>query len=161
MTTPAPDSTRTTRGIRAGAETLYAAFVDPEALVAWLPPAGMTGRLHAFDARPGGGYEMSLHYPPTEQRFHGKTAEREDRVAVRFVELAPPGRIVETVRFVSDDPAFGGEMRLTVTIEPVAGGCAVTLAFDGIPPGVRPEDNDEGARLGLAQLAQLAQRVES
>ena len=35
----------------------------------------------------------------------------------------------------------------------VAGGTEVTLAFDDIPPGVRPEDNDEGARLSLAQLA--------
>ena len=35
----------------------------------------------------------------------------------------------------------------------VAGGTEVTLAFDDIPPGIRPEDNDEGAHLSLAQLA--------
>lgn len=151
-------STRTTRVIHASPEVIYDAFVDPAVLVAWLPPAGMTGRLHAFDPRPGGGYEMSLYYPPDERHFRGKTAEREDRVVVRFVELAPPNRIVEAVRFVSDDAAFGGEMTLTVTIEPRANGSAVTLAFDGLPPGLRPEDNDAGAQLSLAQLAQ---RVES
>lgn len=156
MTRPSVTSTRTTRVIRASPEAIYAAFVDPAALVAWLPPAGMTGRLHSFDARVGGGYEMSLYYPPDERHFRGKTAEREDRVVVRFVELAPPRRIVEAVRFVSEDAAFGGEMTLTVTIEPDAegiGGVAVTLAFDGLPPGLRPEDNDAGARLSLAQLA--------
>lgn len=153
MTEPTGVSTRTTRVIRASPEAIYAAFVDPVALVAWLPPAGMTGRLHAFDARVGGGYAMSLYYPPTEHRFRGKTAEREDRVAVRFVELTPPRRLVEAIRFVSDDPAYGGETTLTVTLEPVADGTAVTLAFDGLPPGVRPEDNDAGARESLAQLA--------
>lgn len=101
---------------------------------------------------------MSLFHPSEEQRSRGKTAAREDRVAVRFVELAPPRRIVETVRFLSDDPAFGGEMTLTVTIASAPDGSAVTLAFDDLPPGVRPEDNDAGAR---ASLAQLARRVEA
>jgi hypothetical protein len=36
---------------KARPEELYAAFMDPAALVAWLPPAEMTGQIHAFDAR--------------------------------------------------------------------------------------------------------------
>jgi uncharacterized protein YndB with AHSA1/START domain len=52
--------TRTSRIIRARPEELYAAFLDPTALVEWLPPAEMTGEIHAFDARVGGGYRMSL-----------------------------------------------------------------------------------------------------
>ena|SRR5438105_5027343 len=146
-------TTRTTRVIRATPEELYGAFLDPAALVAWLPPAGMTGRMHTCDARVGGGYEMSLYYPPDERSFRGKTSDREDRVAVRFVELAPPRRIVEAVRFVSDDPAYGGEMTLTVSLDPTAEGTAVTLTFDDLPPGLRPEDNDAGARASLEQLA--------
>jgi uncharacterized protein YndB with AHSA1/START domain len=145
--------TRTSRLVHASAERIYAAFVDADALVAWLPPAGMTGAMHAFDPRVGGGYRMSLYYPSDERRVRGKTAEREDVVEVRFVELAPPRRLVEAVRFVTDDPALLGEMTLTVTLDPAAGGTEVTLAFDGLPPGVRPEDNDAGARLSLAQLA--------
>lgn len=109
--------------------------MDPVALVAWLPPAGMTGVLHAFDARVGGGYEMSLFYPPAERHFHGKTAEREDRVAVRFVELTPPHRIVQAVRFVSDDRAYSGEMTLTMTIEPVAAGTGLRPPAAGAAPG--------------------------
>ena len=130
-----PRGTRTSRLIRAAPEAIYRAFVDAEALVAWLPPEEMTGCMHAFDARPGGGYEMSLYYPPGERTFRGKTAEREDRVVVRFVELDPPRRLVEGVRFVSGDPAFAGEMILTITIEPRGDGAAVTLAFDHLPPG--------------------------
>ena len=44
--------TRTSRVIRARPEELYAAFLDPTALVDWLPPAEMTGEIHDFDAGP-------------------------------------------------------------------------------------------------------------
>src|SRR3954451_22762016 len=76
--TEAHASTRISRIIKARPEALYAAFMDPDALVAWLPPGEMTGKLHTFDGRVGGGYRMSLFYPPGEQGFRGKTAERED-----------------------------------------------------------------------------------
>jgi hypothetical protein len=69
---------------------IYAAFKDPAALLAWLPPASMTGEIHAFDARVGGGYVMSLFYPPGERAFRGKTVDRQDRLTVRFLELTPP-----------------------------------------------------------------------
>jgi uncharacterized protein YndB with AHSA1/START domain len=144
---------RASRVIRARPEDVYAAFVDPAALVEWLPPAEMTGEIHAFDARVGGGYRMSLYYPPDEVEHRGKTAEREDRVDVRFVELSPPRRLVEAVRFMSDDAAFHGEMTMTATFHEVPGGTEVTLLFTNLPPGLRPEDNDAGAELSLEQLA--------
>ena len=132
---------------------VYDAFLNPLTLVEWLPPAGMTGKVHDFEARVGGGYSMSLFYPESETTFHGKTSEKEDRVVVRFVELDPPRKIVEAIRFVSDDPAFAGEMMMTATFVVVEYGTVVTLAFDNLPPGVDPKDNDEGARLSLEQLA--------
>jgi uncharacterized protein YndB with AHSA1/START domain len=146
-------STRASRVIRAGAEELYAAFLDPEALVDWLPPAEMTGEIHQFDARVGGGYRMSLFYAPGERAFRGKTADREDMVDVRFVQLAPPRRIVEAINFVTTDPAFSGEMTLTATFEAVSGGTEVMLVFENLPPGLRAEDNEAGSRLSLEQLA--------
>lgn len=145
--------TRTSRVIRARPEELYAAFMDPTALVDWLPPAEMTGVIHAFDARVGGGYRMSLFYPPNERVFRGKTTDREDMVDVRFVELTPPHRIVEAVRFVTTDPGLLGEMTQTVTFDEVPGGTEVTLLFTNLPPGLRAEDNETGARLSLEQLA--------
>jgi uncharacterized protein YndB with AHSA1/START domain len=42
-------SSRTAKVISAPPEALYAAFLDPAALAAWLPAAGMTGEIHAFD----------------------------------------------------------------------------------------------------------------
>lgn len=146
-------STRTSQFVKATPEAVYAAFMDPSVLVAWLPPAEMTGRLHAFDARVGGGYEMSLFYPAGETGFRGKTAYKEDRVKVRFVELSPPRRIVEAITFVTTDPTLGGEMVATATFDPVAGGTQVVMLFENLPPGLRPEDNDAGAQLSLGQLA--------
>jgi hypothetical protein len=74
-------------------------------------------------------------------------------VKVRFVELTPPRKIVQAGRFVTTDPAFFGEMTMTATFEEVPGGTEVTLVFENLPPGLRAEDNDAGARLSLEQLA--------
>jgi uncharacterized protein YndB with AHSA1/START domain len=141
------------RVIGARPEELYAAFLDPTALIDWLPPAEMTGEIHEFDARVGGGYRMSLFYPPDERAFRGKTSDREDMVNVRFVELAPPRRIVEADSFVTTDPAFFGEMTMIATFEEVSRGTEVTLVCENLPPGLRAADNEAGSRLSLEQLA--------
>jgi uncharacterized protein YndB with AHSA1/START domain len=150
-------STRTSRHIKAPRAAIYRAFTDPAALAAWQAPDAMTAQLHAFDARVGGGYVMSLFYPAFEQESRGKTTEREDRFTARFVELTPPSRIVEAITFDSADPAFAGEMIMTVTLEESDGGTKVTIAFDRIPPGIRPEDNDAGTRSSLEKLARYVE----
>ena len=57
-----PRTDRASRVIAAPPERVWAALVNPEALMAWLPPGGMTGRFERFDARPGGSYRMVLTY---------------------------------------------------------------------------------------------------
>jgi uncharacterized protein YndB with AHSA1/START domain len=146
-------STRTSRVIKAPREALYRAFTDPAALAAWLAPEGMTGKVHEFDARVGGGYRMSLYYPSSEQAYRGKTSEREDRFTARFVELTPPSRIVQAITFDTVDPAFSGEMVMVVALEERDGGTEVTILFENIPPGIRPEDNDAGTQSSLEKLA--------
>jgi uncharacterized protein YndB with AHSA1/START domain len=146
-------STRTSAIIAAPAQAIYDAFMDPASLVEWLPPGDMTGVVHSFDAQVGGGYRMSLFYPSDDQAVHGKTAGREDQVVARFLDLAAPRRIVEAVTFVTEDSNLKGEMTLTVSLKVAEGGTEVTMLFENLPPGLRPEDNDEGARLSLEQLA--------
>lgn len=147
------DFTSTTMTVSAAPEAVYQALTDPGILLQWLPPAPMTGEFHAFDAREGGGYEMSLYYPHEETSYRGKTAEKEDRVRVRFVELLPERRIKDVITFLSDDPAFAGEMHRTTTLRPVGSGTQITMLFEHLPPGLRPEDNAVGAELSLTQLA--------
>lgn len=148
-----PASTRTSRLIHAQPQQLYSAFLDSEAILAWLPPGDMTGKIHSFAPHVGGGYQMSLYYPADDQQPRGKTSAREDMVDVRFLELDPPHKIVEAVRFVTDNPALQGEMIMAATFTSAPEGTEVTLIFTNLPPGLRPEDNDEGGRLSLEQLA--------
>lgn len=159
-TTPAA-STRNSKFIKAPAEALYRAFTDPAALAVWQAPGHMTGKVHSFDLRVGGGYRMSLFYPASEKANRGKTAEREDRFTARFLELVPPRRIVEAITFDSADPAFAGEMIMEVTLEAEDGGTEVTILFRNIPPGIRPEDNETGTRLTLEKLARYVEQAAS
>ena len=150
-------STKNTKFIKAAPEALYRAFTDPAALVNWLVPGDMTGKVHNFDESVGGGYQMSLYYPPSEENARGKTEEREDRYTARFVELTPPRRIVEAITFDTDDPAFSGEMIMEVTLEAEGDGTTVSILFKNIPPGIRPEDNEAGTSSSLEKLARYVE----
>lgn len=150
-------STRNSKFIKATPEALYRAFTDHAALAVWLAPGDMTGKVLRFDGSVGGGYQMSLYYPSSEQTARGKTEDREDRYTARFVELTPPSRIVEAITFDAVDPAFSGEMTMVVTLEAEDGGTTVTIVFKGIPPGIRPEDNETGTRLTLEKLARYVE----
>ena len=44
-------------------------------------------------------------------------------------------------------------MTMIWTFEPAPGGTRVSVVSENLPPGLRAADNDEGARLSLAQLA--------
>ncbi|KQZ05987.1 hypothetical protein ASD21_18570 [Caulobacter sp. Root1455] len=149
---PAP-TTRASRLIPAAPDAVWDALMDPKALEQWLPPGDMTGRMHAFDGRVGGGFEMSLFYPEDETEHVGKTAAREDRTRVRFAALEPGRRVVWAVLFDTDDPSLKAEMTITVSLEPAPGGTRVTFVSKNLPPGLRPADNETGSKESLKKLA--------
>ena len=72
---------------------------------------------------------------------------------MRFVELAPPRKIVEAVSLATADPAFFGEMTLIATFDEVPGGTEVSLVCKNLPRGLHAEHNEAGSRLSLEQLA--------
>ena len=146
------------RDIWATPEEVYQAFLNPAALEVWQTPGDMTAKVHHFDLRVNGGYEMSLRYPASEPRMKGKTTEQEDRYTARFVELVPSCRIVEAIRFDTTDPDFAAEMMMEVACAPIENGTRVTISFKNIPRGIRPVDNEAGT---VSSLAKLAQYVES
>ncbi|WP_439578439.1 SRPBCC family protein [Elioraea sp.] len=141
------------RVIAASPQAIYRAFVDPAAWGRWLPPEGMTARIDAFDARPGGTYRMALTYAGADHATRGKTSQDTDVVEGRFVELVPDERIVQRVTFVSEDAAFAGEMTMTWSLSPTPGGTRVTITCEDVPEGIRPEDHDIGLRSTLSGLA--------
>jgi len=150
-------STQNSKVIKASPETIYKALTEPDALAVWLAPGEMTGKVHNFDLQVGGGYEMSLYYPESETASKGKTSAKDDRFTARFVELSPPEKIVEAVIFDSDDPAFSGETIMEVKLEPVNSGTKVTFTFNNLPPGIKPEDNEEGTESSLNKLAEYVE----
>lgn len=147
-----PASTEVSRVLPAPPEAVYRAFLDRDALAAWLPPGSMTGVVRAFEAREGGIFDMTLVYADADGP-RGKTTDSSDSFRGRFAKLVPNERIVWVVEFESTDLSFAGEMTVTTTLAPVDGGTRVTMLCENIPPGIRPEDNEAGSRQSLAQLA--------
>jgi uncharacterized protein YndB with AHSA1/START domain len=146
-----PRTDSASRVIAASPGRIYAAFVDPDALTTWLPPTGMTGRFDAFDPRPGGAYRMQLTYkaPATAGKSGGGT----DVVDGHFAELTPDVRVVQSVVFDSDDPAFAGTMTMTWELREVDAGTEVVFRADGVPDGISAEDHAAGMNASLDNLA--------
>ena len=145
------------RVIAAAPEAVYAALVDPDALTAWLPPDGMSGRFDRFDARPGGSYRLVLTYADVSTA-RGKSTANSDIVEARFVELVPGVRLVQAVDFVSDDPANAGTMTMTWELTPIDTGTRVDIRADDVPAGISAEDHAAGLASSLANLASFLER---
>lgn len=155
-------TTKNSRDIKASAEVLYQAFTDPKALEVWMAPGEMTGKIHQFDLREGGSYEMSLYYPESEKsssgKPYGKTGDNEDRYTARFVELKPYEKIVLAIIFDSTDKKITSEMIMDVTLKPKDKSTTVTIVFKNIPSGIKPEDNEKGTEMTLEKLAKYVEK---
>ncbi|QUQ65141.1 SRPBCC family protein [Kutzneria sp. CA-103260] len=147
-----PRTDKAFRVVAAPLDRVFAALVDPAALVAWLPPEGMTGRFEWFDARPGGSYRLVLTYADPSGA-PGKATADSDVVEGRFVDIVPVARVVQAADFVSDDPAYAGTMTMTWAVTAVDGGTRVEIRADDVPDGISAEDHAVGLASSLANLA--------
>jgi uncharacterized protein YndB with AHSA1/START domain len=143
-----------TRDLAAPRPRVYAALVDGDALPRWKVPREMTAEVHEFDGREGGRYRVSLTY--TAPGRAGKTSAHTDTYTGRFVRLLPDELVVEVDEFETADPSLAGEMTITITLADTDdGGTELVATHEGLPPGVRPEDNELGWRESLDRLAEL------
>lgn len=143
--------------VSAARDAVFDALVDEAARAAWLPPAGMSGRFSWFDARPGGGYRMTLTYD--DETTQGKSGRNTDVVEVRFVDVDAPHRLVEQADFVSDDPDLAGTMTMTWSLEIVDGGTLVTITATDVPDGISSQDHAAAFASTLDNLGEhLARR---
>lgn len=140
------NTVRLHRVLRAPAERIYRAFLDPDAMVKWLPPHGFTGKVHQQDARVGGSYRMSFTNFSTSQShaFGGK-----------YLELIPNELIVNTDDF--EDPSLPGTMKTTVQLRKVSVGTEVHISQEGIPDAIPPEACSLGWQESLELLALLVE----
>src|SRR3954470_8678535 len=114
-------ATRITYHIDAPRPLVYCTLLDASTIAKWKVPEGMTCHVHAFDAREGGRFRVSLTYDrPTGT---GKTTAHTDTYHGHFVRLVPDEQVVEAMEFETSDPAMRGEMTITYTLsEAVADG---------------------------------------
>jgi len=152
-----PRTDRGSRVIAAPPKRVWAALVDPGALLAWLPPGEMTGRFERFDARPGGSYRMVLTYPDASGA-PGKATADSDIVEARFVDIVPGERVVQAVDFVSHDPANAGTMTMAWEVTAVDAGTRVDIVAEDVPDGISAEDHAAGLASSLTTLAAYLER---
>jgi uncharacterized protein YndB with AHSA1/START domain len=134
------------RVLKAPASRLYRAFLDPAAMVKWLPPYGFTGTIHSMDARVGGGYRMSFsNFGTGSSHSFGGT----------FLELVENERLRYNDQF--DDPNLPGQMHVTVQLRAVACGTELSIVQEGIPDMIPVEMCYLGWQESLEQLAKLVE----
>ena len=141
-----PSTVQFHRVLRSTPERLYRAFIDPDAMVKWLPPNGFTGKVHQMDPRTGGTYKMS---------FTNFTSGKSHSFGGTYLELVPNQRLRWTDRF--DDPNMPGEMTVTVSLKKVLVGTEVNIVQEGIPDVIPPDACVLGWQESLALLAKLVE----
>lgn len=134
------------RVLRAPPERVYRAFLEPAAMVKWLPPHGFTGQVHEMDARVGGRYRMS---------FTNFSQGQSHSFGGEYLELVPGERIVHTDRF--DAPGLPGEMKTTITFKAVFCGTEMHIVQEGVPAVIPAEACHMGWQESLQLLAQLVE----
>jgi uncharacterized protein YndB with AHSA1/START domain len=145
--------TRVNQYVNAPRPTVYRALVDARAVAIWMVPNGMTSHVHAFEAREGGLFRISLTYDTPNGT--GKTTAHTDTYHGRFVKLVPNELVLEVMEFETADPQMLGEMTVTFTLLDAGVGTDVLGVHDNLPPGVSPIDNEKGWRMALEKLARL------
>ena len=141
-----PSTIRLHRVLRAPPERVYRAFLDPDAMVKWLPPHGFTGKVHQIDARVGGSYRMS---------FTNFNSGNSHSFGGEYLELVPGERIRHTDKF--DDPNLPGVMEATITFKKVSCGTELNITQEGVPDVIPAEACYLGWQESLTLLALLVE----
>jgi uncharacterized protein YndB with AHSA1/START domain len=134
------------RVLRAKPERVYWAFIDPAAMVKWLPPNGFTGKVEHVDAKVGGTFKMS---------FTNFTTGSSHSFGGKYLELVPGERIRHTDKF--DNPNLPGEMQTTITLKQTFFGTELNITQEGIPEAIPLEACYLGWQESLVLLAKLVE----
>ena len=134
------------RVLKAKPERVYRAFLDPDALVKWMPPNGFTAKVHHMDARVGGSYKMS---------FTNFTTGKSHSFGGEYLELVPNERIRNSDKF--DDPNLPGQMQVTTTLKEVSFGTELNIVQEGVPDVIPAEACYAGWQESLDLLAKLVE----
>ena len=141
-----PSTIRLHRVFKTTPDRLYKAFINPEAMVKWLPPNGFTGKVDKMDARVGGSYHMS---------FTNFTTGSSHSFGGEYLELVPGKKIVHTDKF---DAGLEGTMTVTIELKKVLVGTELNITQAGVPDAIPAEACYLGWGESLDLLKMLVER---
>ncbi|MFH7804804.1 SRPBCC family protein [Acinetobacter sp. BSP-53] len=103
-------------------ERVFKAFIDPDALVKWMPPHGFTAKVHHLDAKVGGTYKMSFsNFSTGSSHSFGGT----------YHEIIPNQLLRYSDQF--DDSNLPGNIEMIIQFKAVSVGTEVHITQSGIP----------------------------
>lgn len=141
-----PGTVRLHRVLKSKANRVYRAFLDPQALVKWMPPHGFTAKVFHLEPKVGGTFKMS---------FTNFSAEQTHEFGGKYLELVPDQRLRYSDAF--DNPNLPGEMVTTVTLKTVSVGVELNIVQEGIPDAIPVEACYQGWQDSLELLTQLVE----
>jgi uncharacterized protein YndB with AHSA1/START domain len=134
------------RVLKSKPERVYRAFLDPDAVVKWLPPHGFTCKVDHINATVGGTFKMS---------FKSFSTGKGHSFGGEYLELVPGSRIRHTDKF--DDPNLPGVMETTVSLREVFCGTELNVVQQGVPEPIPLEACYLGWQESLELLAKLVE----
>lgn len=136
--------------INASAQKIYQALTTAQAVEQWLPPAGATGQVHAFEPFPGGRFEILLRFADAG---HGEALSDSDVSRGRFISLTPGQSVVHAASFESDDPAFADEMIISWFMFERGERTLLRVQAENVPQGIDAQGHRMGLESSLENLA--------
>lgn len=127
-------------------EKIYRAFLEADALAKWLPPNGFACTVHRLEPKVGGAYKIS---------FRNFTTGQSHSFGGEYLELVPNERLRYSDKF--DDPAFPGQIQVTVTLRKAQLGTELNVVQEGLPDAIPQAACYLGWQQSLQNLAQLVE----
>jgi len=132
--------------IASSPQKVFRAFVEADAMAAWLPPFGYLCTVHELQVGVGGKFRMS---------FRNFTTGHSHSFGGTYLEVVPSERLVYTDQF--DDPHLPGEIKTTVTLKTVSVGTELTIEQMGVPDVIPAEACYLGWQQSLQKLTKLVE----
>ena len=145
--------TQVTKYVKAPREKVYRAILDGSAVAVWHHPTGMTCRVHFFEPWEGGRFRISLTCLDGNSADKGKTKNGVDTFSGIFAALVPNKKVIEMIRFETNDAELQSEVRVTITLVERGEGTEITWLHENVPGSISSEDNEMGTRMTLDNLA--------
>jgi uncharacterized protein YndB with AHSA1/START domain len=141
-----PYTVKLHRILKSPPERVFKAFLNPQALAKWIPPAGYTCTVHSIEPKVGGSFRMS---------FTEFDSGNSNAFGGEYLEIVPNEKLRYTDRF--EDPNLPGTIEVTVHFKKVIGGTDVKVTQAGIPDIIPEEMCYLGWQDSLKQLAQFVE----